>query len=118
MCLMLVVDDEELVRESVSAILSSLGHEILQANDGLEALRIYRSMQGEISLIIMDVVMPRMDGIAASKIIKTVNPSAKVILMSGYSEQFVADGSPDAFLPKPFRSKDLTVTIERVLKMA
>lgn len=115
---LLVVDDDETVRESVAAVLSAFGYGVIQAKDGLEAILLYRGMSASISLIIMDVVMPRMDGIAAARVIKEMNPFAKIILMSGYSEQPPMEVKPDGFIPKPFKSKNLRVIVEQVLQMA
>ena len=117
MCLMLVVDDNDFVRECVAAILASLGHKIIYAVDGLEALTIYKAMYPMIRLVIMDIAMPKMDGIAATRAIKEAYPNAKVILMSGYADQ-LCPAEADAFLPKPFRSKTLCEIVEQVLKMA
>ena len=114
---MLVVDDDDLLRSAMAAMLARLGHEIIQARDGLEALTIYQAKHPEIHLIIMDIMMPKMNGIAATRAIKEVHPSAKIILMSGRPGQ----GLPmeaDAFLSKPFMSKALYETVEQVLKMA
>jgi len=60
--------------------------------------------------------MPRMDGIAAAKLIKAADPSAKVILMSGHSESDAAEAQADAFVPKPFRVKDLLEAVQKVLQ--
>lgn len=117
MCLMLVVDDDDLLRESVAAILASLGHEIIFARDGLDALTVYNEKYHEIQIVFMDIVMPKMDGIAAARAIKDVHPSAKVILMSGYADQ-ICPAEADAFLPKPFKSKTLFEAVDRLLKMA
>jgi len=113
---LLVVDDDELMRECVTAMLTALGYEVIQAKDGLEALLVYQAMRDNIALIIMDIVMPRMDGIAATKVIKAADPSAKVILMSGHSECDPSEAKADAFLPKPFSSKTLRDTVEQILK--
>jgi len=102
---LVIVDDDELVRVSSAAILASLGHDILQAKDGLEALLLYKEKHAEINLIVMDVQMPRMDGISATVAIKEINPRVKVIMISGYTDQIPS--CADAFLTKPFRSKDL-----------
>lgn len=117
MCLLLVVDDDDLVRESVAAILASFGHDIIRASDGLEALTVYTAKHPSIDLIIMDIVMPKMDGIAAARAIKEIYPSARIILMSGHSDQ-CCPAEADAFLPKPFPSKTLYDTVEQVLRAA
>jgi len=113
---LLVVDDDEMMRVCVTAILTALGYEVVEAEDGLEALRVYQARRSEISLIIMDIMMPRMDGIAAAKLIKAADPSAKVILMSGHSESDAAEAQADAFVPKPFRVKDLLEAVQKVLQ--
>jgi CheY-like chemotaxis protein len=117
MCLLLVADDDELVRETVAALLANLGHDIIQARDGLEAFLIYMAKFDKIHLVIMDIMMPKMDGIAAAKAIKKEHPSAKVILMSGHSNQ-VIPREAEALLLKPFRYNDLCETVEQVLEMA
>lgn len=113
---LLVVDDDEMMRECLTAILAASGHEIVSARDGVEALLIYKERRDEISLIIMDVMMPRMDGLAATKVIKAADPSAKVILMSGHSEQDPGEVQADAFIPKPFMGKDLLELVQKVLQ--
>jgi len=105
-----------MVRVCVTAILAGLGYKIIEAKDGLEALLVYQAQRDDISLIIMDVMMPRMDGIAATKVIKVSNPSAKVILMSGHSEHDSAEAKADAFIHKPFTSKDLLETVQKVIQ--
>jgi len=113
---LLVVDDDEMMRVCVTAILAALGYDIVEAEDGLEALQVYQTRRAEISLIIMDIMMPRMDGIAATKVIKATDPTAKVILMSGHSEHDPAEAQADAFIPKPFRGKDLLELVQKVLQ--
>jgi len=113
MCLLLVVDDEDLIRESVAEILSVLGHDIIHARDGLEALRIFKTKTSDIHLILMDIMMPRMSGIAAAKAIKQDHPSTKIVLMSGYTDEIPSEA--DAFLSKPFRGKDLRDVIQKIL---
>jgi len=116
LCLLLVVDDDEILRESVAAILSTLGHEIIHARDGLEALLIYKARHDKIHLVLMDIVMPKMDGITAAKAIKDAHPFAKIILMSGNPDKTSAQA--DAFLSKPFRSKDLFAIVQQTLQIA
>jgi len=112
---LLVVDDEELVRESVTAILSAMGYSVVQARDGLEALILYQALRGEIMLVLMDVQMPRMDGLSAAQLIKNVDPNARIIILSGSGGHYSKSAEVDAYLPKPFRVKELRQTILAVL---
>ena len=113
---LLIADDDDLVRESIQEMLSSLGHKTIQAKDGLEAVSIYKTMLGQISLIIMDIKMPRMDGIEAAKLIKEFDGAAKIILISGYTEKIPSGINPSAFLAKPFKRAALCEIVQLVLK--
>lgn len=113
---LLIVDDDEMMRVCMVAILTSQGYEVVEAADGLEALMVFQTMRSEIPLIIMDVMMPRMDGIAAATAIKESDPSVKIILMSGHSENDPAQSKADAFLPKPFLTRELMAVIDRLLQ--
>jgi len=113
---LLVVDDDEMMRICVATILSTQGYEVVEAKDGVEALQVFQAMRGEIPLIIMDVMMPRMDGITATRAIKESDPSTKVILMSGHSENDPLQSKADAFLAKPFLCKELMAVIDRLLR--
>jgi len=110
---LLVVDDDHILLESMAAILASLGYDIIKARDGLEAVRLYKEKHAKINLIVMDVKMPGMDGISATIAIKEINPSIKVVMTSGLTDQIPS--CADAFLTKPFRSKDLLETVQSLL---
>ena len=107
----LFVDDEPVLREAVGEMLEMLGYDVIFAKDGLEAVERYKERQAEIGLVVMDLTMPRMDGKAALQAIQAINPNAKVILSSGYSEhdaiQQFQNGGLAGFLPKPYRLAQL-----------
>lgn len=86
----LLVDDEETVRVIGKRMLERLGYEVLTANDGREALRIYRDQGKEIDLVLLDLTMPNMNGEAAHRELRRLDPGVRVILSSGYTEQDVA----------------------------
>jgi signal transduction histidine kinase len=117
---LLLVDDDEDLQETLGEFLTvNLGYRILQARDGLEAVDLYRQEQDRIGLILMDATMPRMTGPDAFRIIRELDPSAKAILCSGFSE---AAGTKVAlafgfteFLKKPFSLRTFQATIERQL---
>lgn len=118
--LILVVDDEENIRQITGGTLEKFGYRVLAAADGTEALIAYAERRDEIALVITDMAMPNMDGLAAIRVLKKLNPSLKIIAVSGLS-------SPDqmseinalgvsAFLSKPFTAEKLLTTVAEVLK--
>jgi two-component system cell cycle sensor histidine kinase/response regulator CckA len=114
----MVVDDDNAIRELVTAIMSGIGHDIIQANNGQEALDIFNEKNKIINLIIMDITMPIMNGINAAIAMREVNPDAKIILTSGYSDNAAEVANPNAFLAKPFDSKALCEIVRQVLEVA
>lgn len=113
----MVVDDEALVRMSVTRLLAHSGFEVIQASDGLDAVEQYQADQDGISLVIMDIVMPRLGGIEAAKKIRAINPAAKVILTDGRPEAVPAEATPNAFLRKPFRLGSFCEVVQEVLRV-
>ncbi|WP_460595698.1 PAS domain-containing hybrid sensor histidine kinase/response regulator [Geomonas sp. Red276] len=112
----LVVDDEEAVRGICSEMVEALGFTPLTAADGREALEIYRAA-GDISLVILDLTMPRMDGEQCYRELRRLDPAARVILSSGFSHTEVArkfSGQGLAgFVQKPYRLPDLREAIRK-----
>lgn len=115
----LVVDDEEIVRDLAAMALESLGLEVLLARDGLEAVASVELHGHHLDLLLMDLTMPRMDGGEAFRIIRALHPRLPVILTSGYTEAESLRGmdglQPEAFLQKPFRVPDLQAEVARML---
>jgi CheY-like chemotaxis protein len=107
----LVVDDEEEVRNLCISMAETLGFQAVGASDGLEALKLFREHSGEISLVILDLMMPNMDGVSAFHMLRRVRKDINVIMCSGYSEEkvsenFAGDG-PSGFIQKPFTVEEL-----------
>jgi two-component system, cell cycle sensor histidine kinase and response regulator CckA len=86
----LLADDEESLRALGAMMLERLGFTVLTAVDGRDALELYRTRQSEISLVVLDLTMPHMDGAQAFGELRRINPDIRVILASGYSEEDVA----------------------------
>lgn len=82
----LLVDDEETVRTVSSKLLRRLGLNVLLAEDGRQAVELYRERKQEITLVLLDLTMPHMNGEEAFRELRTLNPDVQVILASGYSE--------------------------------
>lgn len=117
----LLAEDEPVVRSLISDILRGQGYDVLEAADGIAAEHISQEhSQGEIDLLITDVVMPRMSGPELSKRVQTIHPGIKVLYISGYTgEDLVESGffkSELDFLPKPFRIDDLVRKVRLALR--
>lgn len=116
--LILLVDDEEIIRDVGRSLLESLGYRVIMASNGKEAIEIYRERTNEISLIIIDLVMPVMDGESAFKEIRRINPKVKVIISSGYSadkKDVLRNTGVKGFISKPFRLGDIAEIVKKVL---
>jgi two-component system, cell cycle sensor histidine kinase and response regulator CckA len=117
---MLVVDDEDAVREVAARMLSAMGFQVLTAKDGAHGLEIYQNKRDEISGVLLDLTMPRMDGEETFREIRRVNPNAFVLLMSGFNEQdamarFVGKGLA-GFIQKPFTPEQLREKLQAFAK--
>jgi signal transduction histidine kinase/ActR/RegA family two-component response regulator len=117
--LALVVDDEETVREVAAATLRKHGWHVLEAADGIEALNAMRSHAQEINIILLDLTMPNMDGRAALREIRRLKPEARVLLTSGYTQNYTMEGIAQdgriGFIQKPYMPSDLVEMISRLL---
>ncbi len=115
----LVVDDEPGIRESAIELLRILGFStIFEAADGIEALEVFQAQGKEISLVFMDLTMPRMNGREAFRALRAIDPAIPVILSSGFDEEagMAGDERPSAFLQKPYRFAQLRSTVMEVLQ--
>ena len=114
-----MVDDDESIRELGARLLNQYGYHAITAVNGKEALEIYRLEKDRISLVLLDLSMPEMDGKRRLEEILRVNPNAKVVLASGYSEVGQASGATAAgakgFVQKPYNMRQLLTTIREVL---
>jgi two-component system, cell cycle sensor histidine kinase and response regulator CckA len=115
----LIVEDEQMVRELATKILSRLSYNILTASHGVEALEIARNYAGIINLLVTDVVMPGMNGRQLAEQLQQIRPQIKVLFTSGYTENAIAHhGIIDSnlnFIGKPYNSRDLAHKIRRIL---
>ena len=115
----LLADDNQAVLKIVQAVLERLGYKVIQATDGEQAVALYREHRAEIGLVILDVVMPRMGGIEASKAIRALDAEAKIMFMTGYdpSQQFnTEDMAAEEVVLKPFKVSALSQLVKSVLE--
>jgi PAS domain S-box-containing protein len=115
----LLADDEELVRSLGQRILERTGYKILTAGNGREALEIYRQNKDEISLVILDLIMPVMDGKQCLDEILKINPQAKVLIASGYSPdgatKEILEGRAQGLVNKPYEIKQMVKSVREAL---
>ena len=115
----LLVDDEDMILEVEKELLEVLGHEVLTARDGKEAVEVYKKKGDKIDLVLMDMVMPNMGGGEAYDRMKEINPRVRVLLSSGYSidgeaREILARGC-NGFIQKPYAIKELSKKIREIL---
>jgi CheY-like chemotaxis protein len=116
----LVVEDEEGVREIVGRMLERLGFHVITAVDGQDALRVLDEHDGGLTAVLLDLSMPRTGGPETVRLLRQRSPELPVVLMSGYTEQDAASkildglGGSVGFLQKPFLSEDLSGVLRQV----
>ncbi|MGB8169290.1 MAG: response regulator [Chthoniobacteraceae bacterium] len=115
----LVVEDEEIVRELICEVLSGEGYRVTGTDRGSDALRMVRDELGAVDLLISDVVMPEMNGAVVARRVRELSPRVKVLFVSGYSENDMADQGLEALafevLQKPFTPEQLAGKVRDIL---
>ncbi len=118
----LIADDEPSVRSMCQALLGAWGYAPLLAADGEEAVTLFRAHADEIACVILDLTMPRLDGLGALKALQQLKPGVRVVLASGYSQsEALADfdaGSETVFIQKPFAAQNLHDILDRMTAYA
>jgi CheY-like chemotaxis protein len=118
--LILVIDDEESIREITRGTLETFGYRVLTASDGTEALALYVDKKNDIAIVLTDMVMPFMDGPATIRALQRMNPSVRIIAASGLGNgQRAGEGVLEGvahFLNKPYTAEKLLKTIAEVLQ--
>jgi PAS domain S-box-containing protein len=116
----LVVDDDEQVRAVLQLFLRHLGFTVIEAEDGEEAVRTYRRSSDQIRLVLLDLTMPRMGGLEATRRILEEFPTARIVLMSGYVQDplpgFAGADRIGGFLKKPFLRQELEAILAHCLQ--
>ena len=114
----LLVDDEEIVKEFVNEILSENGYKILDANNGKQALELLDKFEGEINLLLTDLRMPMMGGVELAEKLREEKPDLKVLFMSGYAKDSDLEEEGEhiiGYLQKPFSYGALVGKVREIL---
>jgi CheY-like chemotaxis protein len=117
--LIMIVDDEDFVTLLAQRVLTDEGYRVVTARDGFQALDIYKKLQSQIQLVILDFTMPIMDGAEVFSELRMINPQVPVVLSSGFTEQdklkwMLAKGLR-GFIPKPYTQQKLLLQVRSTL---
>lgn len=117
--LILVIDDEIVLRDMARMMLEECGYKTVVAEDGKEGLKIFKKQHAEIDGVLLDMVMPRMSGKETYKKMKEIDPDVKVLLSSGYKQDkrisSVLNMGARGFIQKPYDLKALSIAIKKYL---
>ena len=117
--LVLVVDDEEAIQQIARATLENFGYRVMSANNGAEALAAYKQHGSEVRAVILDSMMPFMDGAATIRALREIAPRLRIVGVSGLSVDegiSAGPGGVQAFLTKPYTAQDLLLKLHAVLQ--
>ncbi|MBD2112173.1 MULTISPECIES: hybrid sensor histidine kinase/response regulator [Cyanophyceae] len=118
--LILVVDDEAPIREVTQATLEAYNYRVITACDGLDAIALYVQHQHDIRLVIMDLMMPALDGATTCRVLHKLNPQVHIVAVSGLPQQNAEPTSIaveiESFLPKPYTIDELLQVVGEALK--
>jgi CheY-like chemotaxis protein len=117
--LVLVVDDEEAIREITKGTLETFGYKVLTASDGTEAVALYAAHKQDVRVVLTDMMMPFMDGPATIRALQKLDPQVKIIAASGLAANEKAAEAASAgvktFLPKPYTAEKLLTALAKIL---
>ena len=115
----LVVDDEELLRDVACKLLKHLGYQVVTCEDGLQACEYYERHQREVDLVIVDMIMPKVGGAECFRSLKKINPDVRAVLSTGYSlnetAQQLLDEGMVGFIQKPYQLSQLSEVMAKAL---
>ncbi|HUL51317.1 MAG TPA: PAS domain S-box protein [Candidatus Nitrosotalea sp.] len=116
--LILVVDDEVAIREIAKATLENYGYRVLTADSGAEAVALFRQNERDVKVVVLDGIMPFMDGPSTARALREVSPSVRIVAVSGLGsegETAATSAGDKAFLIKPYTAGQLLAAIRRAL---
>ena len=115
---LLIIDDNEEILASTKTFLSKRGFYVVAASNGLDALKLYEAAYDNFDLVMTDLVMPNIGGVALISIFKKRTPDLPVIAVTGFGEQpesLAREAQADVVLEKPFKLEDLEKTVKELL---
>ena len=116
----LVIEDESIIRNTAHDILIAAGYDVILAEDGISGIEIYSSAMDRISLVVLDMIMPKISGMETFNRLKKINPDIKVIFSSGFDSdgtiQDLLNSGAKGFIQKPYLTSEFTKLIDEVIR--
>ena len=113
----LVVDDYDLARMRIREALTGAGHLVIEASDGQEAVSFFRSTQPD--AVLLDAAMPVMSGLETLRVIREINPDAKIVMLTGYADKSsvleARDNGATDYILKPYSNERLLTAVNRIV---
>ncbi|BAY10422.1 hybrid sensor histidine kinase/response regulator [Calothrix sp. NIES-2098] len=117
--MILIVDDEPAIQEITRTSLETHNYKTIVASDGIEAIAVYAKHMDRVSVVLMDLMLPSLDGVTAIRTLKKINPDVKIIatsgLISSQKMEALASSGVTTFLPKPYTINELLLTLQKVM---
>jgi len=113
--LVLLVDDEEIIRLTSGEILEELGFDVIAAATGNEGLTMFKAKNAEISLVLIDMTLPDMSGFELYEELKKISSDSKYLLTSGYRKDMSGAGKEVQFIQKPYTISELSNKLKELL---
>jgi DNA-binding NtrC family response regulator len=113
--LVLLVDDEDIIRLTSGEILQEIGFDVITAGTGREGLEIFNTKTGEIALVILDMTLPDISGMELLNEMKKIKSGSKFLLTSGYRQDMTGSGSEVEFIQKPYTITELNSKLNKLL---
>ena len=114
-----MIDDEEAIRRMLIKTLKYVGYDVLEADSGKDGINLYKKEKNRISAVILDVIMPEMDGVQIYKALKKINPDIAVLVSTGYASNRqtveLKELGVEGFLKKPYRQSELVMAVNKVI---
>ncbi|PKL16871.1 MAG: hypothetical protein CVV49_14030 [Spirochaetae bacterium HGW-Spirochaetae-5] len=112
--LVLLIDDEEIIRMTTGEILEELGFDVISAGTGLEGLDVYKSDHSRIDLVILDMTLPDITGVELFAEMKKISNDVKILLTSGYRHDMSGADDDAMFIQKPYTMTDLDNRLKEI----
>ena len=117
----LIVDDEEMILDLEALMLQKNGFDTLTASNSAEACQVYQDVNGNVDLVVLDMVMPDENGATTYRRLKRINPDIKVLISTGYGRdgnvEEILNDAQNGFIQKPLRFKEFTSKVDTILSM-